>query len=63
MIYTRKKEGDKRLCMHHERQEEDESEAQEPLNGRLWSQGTRGTDYIDGPAATACGSERYLVYA
>jgi hypothetical protein len=48
--------------MHHERQEEDESEAQEPLNGRLWSQGGRGADYIDGPAATACSSQRYLAY-
>lgn len=49
--------------MHHEWQEEDESGAQEPLNGRLWSQGARGAGYIDGPAATAGSSERYLVSA
>jgi hypothetical protein len=48
--------------MHHEQQEEDEWEAQEPLNDRLWSQGASGADYIDGPAATACCSQRYLVY-
>jgi hypothetical protein len=48
--------------MHHEQQEEDESEAQEPLNGRLWSQGTRGADYKDRPAATICSSKRYLIY-
>ncbi len=56
----KKKKGQE--FMHHEQQEEDEWEAQEPLNDRLWSQGASGADYIDGPAATACCSQRYLVY-